>query len=213
MFWTIYAVQWALLLVLSFAVFLLFRQHGRNLITRSAHRADQGPHVGSQLPVVTLPSAEGSSVTIGRRPIPSLVFVVGPRCPACLGGIDVLHRLPVTPGVETVVVCTGTAEQCQDFWQKVPQYLVRVVDATHLTTARWRVASTPFLLAIDSKGLVRGKASSADQNAFESLRQTLVNPEGFSTSAFSIDETPSASASPFTTPTTERRRETHASHS
>jgi methylamine dehydrogenase accessory protein MauD len=213
MFWTMYAVQWALLLVLSFAVFLLFRQHGRNLITSSSHRADQGPSIGSQLPVVTLPSAEGSSVTIGGRPIPSLVFVVGPRCPACLAGIDVLNRIPVTRDVETVIVCTGTPEQCRDFWRNVPEHLIRVVDATHLTTARWRVASTPFLLAIDKKGLVRGKASSADPNAFESLRQTLADQEGSSTGAFAIRESASAVVNPFTTLTTERRRKTHASHS
>jgi hypothetical protein len=52
-FWTSYALLWALVLLLTFVVILLLRQHGRQAL-QSTPRDEQGPVLGERVRQVSL---------------------------------------------------------------------------------------------------------------------------------------------------------------
>lgn len=147
-----YALLWAAVAVLGFAVVALLRQIGV-LHTRIApmgiHFAGEGPALDEAAPALP-------GVDYGRSPW-TLVAFTSPTCEICAQLKPALARL------------AGAYREID----------LRLVDHTSegATFADFRVRSTPYLVAVDSSGMVRsrGVANTLDQ-VEEMLAEVLATP-------------------------------------
>lgn len=144
-----YVLLWATVLVLGFAVIALLRQIGV-LHTRVApmgiHFAGEGPELDSKAPPL-------KSVDYRTSPYTLLAFT-SPTCEICAKLKPALLRMAKSYGEVDLTIIDHESE------------------AT--TFADFRVRSTPYLIAIDSEGIVRsrGVANTLDQ-AEEMLAEVL----------------------------------------
>lgn len=163
-----YVVLWVAVALLALAVVALLRQVGL-LHTRIApmgvHFAGEGPELDAPAPAV-------DGLTYGHRAVTLLAFV-SPACEICAGLRPALARL---------------ARSYDDVELQVVGH-----DSSPQTFARFRVRSTPYLVAVDGDGIVRsrGVANSLDQ-AEEMLAEVLAGPpvvlEGAGRPAVGADE-------------------------
>ncbi len=147
-----YGLLWGVVALQGFAVIALLRQIGV-LHTRVApmgvHFAGEGPELDTSAPIVDGVSYDDRSVTI-------LAFT-SPNCEICQALKPGLSRLARSyRGVDLRVIDHETEAE---------------------TFNRFKVRSTPYLVAVDAEGVVRsrGVANSLDQ-AEEMLAEVLAGP-------------------------------------
>jgi len=177
MFAISYGLLWGLSTLTACAVFLLLRQHGQALLKDSSHRADQGPRLNSKISVLTLPTADGQILSFGHRPSGQLVLVTSAGCSVCTEAIASLRQLAARPDTELTLICMGGQADCLRHAEPLPLSVTRVIDQKFATAAHWRIASTPFAIALDAAGYVRGKASSCNPTTLEGLLEIIARPK------------------------------------
>ena len=146
--WTAsYVLLWAMVLFLSVVVVALLRQVGvlhARLQPLGAHPAGEGPDVGESAPPVPGVSFADAALT--------LVAFTSPTCTVCAALAPSLRALDAQyPDLRVVTVDHADAPV--------------VFDA-------FRVRSTPYVIAVDGDGMVRGKG------VVNSLEQAEVLVEG-----------------------------------
>jgi hypothetical protein len=127
-----YVLLWAAVLVLGAAVVALLRQIGvlhARLRPSGVHHAGEGPARDAPAPAV-------GWFDFDARPLTLLAFTA-PDCPVCAALEPSLRRL-------------GRAEP------DLALELVRHGPDTAPVFAAYRVSSTPYLVAVDESGIVRG---------------------------------------------------------
>jgi glutaredoxin len=147
-----YLLLWASVLVLGFTVVALLRQIGV-LHTRIA---PMGVHFAGEGPELDGPAPDAGEVDYSTSPYTVVAFT-SPTCEMCA-------RLE--PALERIARSYHDVE-------------LRIVDHADQadTFARFRVRSTPYLIAIDADGIVRsrGVANTLDQ-VEEMLAEVLAGP-------------------------------------
>lgn len=127
-----YVLLWIAVLLLGFAVVVLLRHIGvlhARLRPSGVHFAGEGPAVGAPAPPL-------DGVEFGARDL-TLVAFTSPTCEICAHLLPSLHTLVRDhPGVDLEVVAHG-----QDTLEAFRSY---------------RVSSTPYVVAVDRDGTVRG---------------------------------------------------------
>ncbi|MGH1492229.1 MAG: hypothetical protein ACRBK7_23060 [Acidimicrobiales bacterium] len=147
-----YVLLWAAVLVLGFSVVALLRQVGV-LHTRVApmgvHFAGEGPELDQPAPAV-------AGIDYSASPYTLLTFT-SPTCEICASLKPALQRMGKS-------------------YPEIDSYFVGH-EADPATFAEFKVRSTPYLIAIDSDGIVRsrGVANTLDQ-AEEMLAEVLAGP-------------------------------------
>ena len=149
-----YVVLWATVVVLGVAVIALLRQIGV-LHTRVA---PMGVHFAGEGPELDEPAPEVDGVRYDGAPITVLAFT-SPTCELCQKLKPALARIDQT-------------------YDDVRVHVVDNGDRPEVFT-RFRVRSTPYLVAVDAEGVVRsrGVANTGDQ-AEEMLAEILADDGG-----------------------------------
>ena len=137
-----YVLLWFAVLVLAFAVVALLRQIGvlhARLAPLGVHFAGEGPELDSVAPPL------GDDLPYGERELTVVAFTA-PTCEVCAvlrPSLDALRRT----------------------YREVRVHVVDLDDRTRPTFDAFNVRSTPYVVAVDRDGLVRGRgvANSLEQ--------------------------------------------------
>ena len=144
-----FAVQWLLLIALCVVVVALARQIGVLHLRLGPLGAleidDEGPPLGQTPPPLRAKAADGSAIDLGGPGGGRLVVFESPTCPVC-------------EQVRTSVPAAATAAGL------VPQ----VVSDPEAERA-WAVPGVPFVIILDSVGVVRAKGAVNDLEQLEGL--------------------------------------------
>ncbi len=132
-----------------------------------------GPVVGSQLPSV--PAYETFSTTAAQRARKQLMLFVGDSCRACerlardLDDADARDRL-MTELRDAALVLVTEKDDADDF-ANLPAAVV--LAARQELSSGWGVPGTPFAVAVDEHGTVRGSAFTSTTGALCEVAATL----------------------------------------
>jgi len=132
-----------------------------------------GPAVGSQLPPI--PAYETFSTTAALRDRKRLMLFVGDSCRACrrlareLDDASARDRL-MTELRDTALVLVTEEDDVDDF-ANLPA--AAVLAARQELSSGWGVPGTPFAVAVDEHGTVRGSAFTSTSSALCEVAATL----------------------------------------
>ncbi len=149
-----YVALWVAVLVLGLTVVALLRQIGvlhARLAPMGVHFAGEGPDLGAPAP-----SVDGHAYRADRV---TLVAFTSPSCEVC-------RRLE--PSLRALARTTADLAVVE----------VEAGDDTRATFSRFNVSNTPYLVAVDGSGIVRGRgvANSMEQ-VEELLTEARAEPE------------------------------------
>lgn len=177
-FWVTYIALWVLVIVLSLAVFLLYRYHGRMLLNSREGRATQGPDLYKPLPNIRMRTFNETVIQLGQlQARPLFIFFAQTTCNPCQEARAVLSQFAerYQETVETVLVCAGSKQEVMMFAANLPHIIQVVPDPHGKLFAQFRVSSTPFALITDQEGIVRGRGMPVQLAAFEWFIEQLTN--------------------------------------
>ena len=145
-----YVALWVAVVVLAFAVIVLLRQIGvlhARLHPLGVHAANEGPARDAAAP--PLPGVDWSPGT-------TLVAFTSPTCQICATLMPSLHRL------------------ARDYADVTLEIVLHGTDTAAIFRA-WQVASTPYVVAVDEHGIVRGGGVA---NSLEQVEVLLADARG-----------------------------------
>lgn len=150
-------VLFVLLLVVSFAVLLLYREFGIMYLNARENRPEPGPEVGSSIPPLDLLDIRsGQTVTVGSPGVSYLMLVMRYGCHPCekvAGHVPAALNL----GIECRVLVLGSPKDGTRLAAMLPPAVDVLVDASGRAAKELRVDRTPFALAISESGVVQAK--------------------------------------------------------
>ena len=173
-----YLVLWALVIVLSLVGVTLARQVGRLQASPTLRSASggvsEGPPVGDALPAAELSDLNGTPVRIGGAGRQQLLLLVSPGCGVC---DQLVPALAAVARTARVAVCVITDADPIEARNELGRASCPVVSAPELL-ARWGIGGTPFALALDRLGVVRGKGTVGSVEQLERIAASLQHPSG-----------------------------------
>ena len=149
-----YVLLWVAVLVLGFAVVVLLRQIGvlhARLRPMGVHHANEGPERGAPAPIV------GAAGVAGYRSPVTLVAFTSPTCELCRTLVPALHRI-------------------EDEYPEVTISVVEHSPATVEVFGAFNVHSTPYVVAVDGQGIVRGGGVANTLEQVEVLVEATLHP-------------------------------------
>lgn len=152
-------ITWILLLVIAYAVFVLYRHFGQLYVTSPAGRAEQGPHVGSAFLSISRPDVHGRDVTLPSTQS-TVVLFADVNCDLCSELRDqyanVFGRDP--NNADLVVFCTGSEKDVKAWASRVPEYVRVIWDEQKSAANRYKVNALPFAVAVGKNGRVNARS-------------------------------------------------------
>lgn len=169
-----YVVLWLLVLVLAAIVVALARQIGTlhmRLGPRGALEMDEeGPPLGEAPEPLETMASDGAAVTIGGPGQGQLIMFVSPSCHLCREVLPALSVTAAAAGLRPYVVADtedGASEPDLD-----PKRLKAPVVADVRLPKRYAIPGTPYIVVIDSMGVVRAKGTANNLEQLEGLVDT-----------------------------------------
>lgn len=175
--WISSLLLWVAVLLVCFAVFALYRHHGRMLLHSRDGREDQGPAIEKRLPIAQVRDIEGRVINLGIQGRPQFIFFAQTHCKPCQDARASLAHFADEhhDSIETILVFAGLPSDMRDVAARLPQ-TVRVVPETNRQLfTKMHVSSTPFALVTDADGVVRGKGMPVLPEAFAWFASRLDN--------------------------------------
>jgi thiol-disulfide isomerase/thioredoxin len=178
LFWVTYLALWMLVVLLSSAVFFLYRHHGRMLLSSREGRANQGLDHQQQLPKVGAQDLTGEMLHLGqpsRQPL--FIFFASTTCTPCKEAREALGAFAekYQPVIETLLICAGDRQEVAEFAASLPDAIRVVPDPRNELFVQFRVSSTPFALIADQERIVHGKGMPVMSEQFEWFVEQLRN--------------------------------------
>jgi methylamine dehydrogenase accessory protein MauD len=170
-----YVVLWALVIALAAVVVALARQigtlHLRLGPTGALEMDAEGPELGSRAIEIETKDTKGRAVVIGKGGEDQLLLFVSPTCHVCE---RVLPSLPavaragrLVPYVITDIDVEETALQFKHKRVEAP-----IVPGVAIAQA-YEIPGTPYIVAIDSRGIVQAKGTVNNLEQVEGLIDTF----------------------------------------
>jgi methylamine dehydrogenase accessory protein MauD len=154
-----YVALWLLVLVLAAGFLGLYHHFGQMYMNSREGRADHGPEIDSRLRPLQATALDGAQI---RIPVPgraTLVVVSDTGCPLCQKLQPALSEVATEfeDGLSVVVLCSGRGDDVAD-WARPLSPAVRLVADRHgKLGSALGVGMTPFVIASDRSGIVRGR--------------------------------------------------------
>ena len=169
-----YVTLWLLVVVLVVIVIALARQIGTLYLRigpRGALEMDaEGPALGSAAPQIDLTALDGAKVRVGGGGRAQLLLFISPGCHICeqvLPGVGALRQL----GVEPVIVTDNDAEETALVYGR-KRLEAPIVPGIGVTSS-YEIPGTPFVVIVDSDGLVKAKGTVNNLEQLEGLVETF----------------------------------------
>jgi len=169
-----YILLWSVVGILVIAVFALYHHFGEMYSNTREGRGSQGPKLFEEIGSVSARTLAGESIELPLKGRPTLLLYTTTTCPLCNELIPAVkdfarHRSDVS----VVVVCAATPGDVSSWANGLSQLAQVVPDAKRVIAARYRIDATPFLIGIDSGGVVQTKGFINDATALETSRELL----------------------------------------
>lgn len=189
---------WALVLVLSAAVFALARQVGvlnERVAPAGALMPTSGPRVGETVESIPVTDLDRNALVIGGpTALPTLLMWVSPTCPVCRELVPTARRLAATENLRLVFASDGdTEEQHRKYASEmgIDDYPYVISQPLGIT---FGVSKLPFAAIIDEAGVLASKGLVNTREHLDSLVeathsehktiQEYVSQDGFSVEGF-----------------------------
>ena len=168
-FWlAAFVAVWILVIVQSVALFTLFHHFGQMYLTSREGRDNHGPDLDRPLRATEATTVEDARVAIPRPGVPNLVLFSDTSCDICAELRPALREFAVeNPELATVLVCGGDREAVAAWADGLAEVADVVFDPRTRIAARYGVGLTPFLVAVDEGGVVRGGGLVNDADGLE----------------------------------------------
>jgi hypothetical protein len=151
-------VVWVLLILLSYAVFVLYRHFGQIYVSSPRGRAEQGPDIGSALLSIGRTDMSGRDVVLPTRQ-PAVVLFVSIGCSLCSEIRDQLDGLEsFSDRVTAVAFCAGALQDVRAWADRSPGFVQVVRDVKGAAANQYKVNTLPFAIAVGAEGAVRAKS-------------------------------------------------------
>jgi hypothetical protein len=165
-----YIALWALVTVLSIGLFALYHHFGEMYLNSRDGRQNQGPETNRPLRLAQLMTISGNRIELPQAGSPCLVFFSDTACRLCENLVPDLTRLSrERTDLALTVICGGSEDNVREWARSIGGYVPVVADPVQVLTARYGVGMTPFAIAVDAKGLVKGKGLVNDGDGLSSL--------------------------------------------
>jgi AhpC/TSA family len=163
-----YAVLWALVLVLSVAVFALYHHFGKMYLGSREGRQSQGPEQGKRLAHVAARTIRGDSIELPLADEAAVVLFADTTCKLCDSLRPDMRRFAeASDDVRLLVVCGGDSEEAIAKWAaEIREEVPVVLDVRQKLTTRYAVGITPFMVAVGDDGVVQAKGLVNDYDGF-----------------------------------------------
>jgi thiol-disulfide isomerase/thioredoxin len=155
-----YLALWALVLILAAGFVALFHHFGQMYMNTREGRASHGPEVDAVLRSMATTTVGGEALTIPVEATPTVIVVSDTTCPLCRQLQPALSEIAgeLDGEAEIVVLCSGRNEQDVAAWGEDLSAMVRLVsDRRGKLAASLGIGITPFVVAVDQSGIVRGR--------------------------------------------------------
>lgn len=160
-FWlATYVALWSLVLVLAAGFVALYHHFGQMYMNTREGRANHGPEVGSPLQTIRATTLTGEPITLPELGTSTLIVVSDTMCPLCQKLQPALNDVAVEFEGETsvIVLCSGRRESDVAAWGENLNVMVHLVADHHgQLESSLGVGMTPFVVAVDATGIVRGR--------------------------------------------------------
>jgi hypothetical protein len=151
-------ILWALLLLLAYAVFVLYRYFGKIYVSSPGGRADQGPEIGSALLSIGRSDMSGRDIVLPARQ-PAVVLFVSIKCTLCSEIRDQFESLEsFSDRVTVVAFCAGADQDVRAWAERCPSFVYVVRDVRGAAANHYNVSTLPFAIAVGSDGTVQAKS-------------------------------------------------------
>ena len=163
-----YAVLWALVLVLSVAVFALYHHFGKMYLGSREGRQSQGPEQGKRLAHVAARTVRGDPIDLPLADEAAVVLFADTTCKLCTSLRPDMRRFAdASDDVRLLVVCGGDTEEAIAKWAaEIAEEVPVVLDVRQKLTTRYAVGITPFMVAVGDDGVVQSKGLVNDYDGF-----------------------------------------------
>ena len=173
-FWLSYAVLWAFVLLLSFAVILLLRDLGKRRLVSPDGRKLQGLPVDEAWSGLEVPTPDGPL----RLPVPDvsqIIVVAAKRCAMCREAMLALGGLATEtgPSLKCLFVYPGTRDEMLVHLGDAPTYVIVIYDTQNVVRRRLGIVAYPYAVAVDDTGRVRDSMIPHGQTDLERLLGAL----------------------------------------
>jgi len=149
---------WVLLILLTYAVFVLYRHFGQIYVSSARARTEQGPDVGSALLSIGRSDTSGRDVVLPARQ-PAVALFVSIGCDLCSEIRDQLVGLEsFSDRVTVVAFCAGAERDVQAWAARSPGFVHVVRDVKGAAANHYKVNTLPFAIAVGSEGTVQAKS-------------------------------------------------------
>lgn len=153
-----YALMWTIIVVLIVAVFALYHHLGQASLTSRDGRDRQGPEKGAVLDPIERRNLRGEIVRFPVAGRPTLILFMSTHCGPCERLLpELANFIDERSDVETIVVCQGTVAEVTIWAQGFRSQPQVLPDVKSSLAARFGIGITPFCLACDEQGILRGK--------------------------------------------------------
>jgi hypothetical protein len=176
-FMSSYVMLWCLTLATFLTVIVLFRYHATQLVDDRIKRSLHGPEIGSRPAPLNTHDISGAEVVIGGDGREQLVYFASVWCELCRSMMGKFLTFADAHGqsVEIILVVQGDRLRVEKFCEELPATVRAVPDCGSELSSKYTVRGTPFMIALDRRGVVRGKGligfeTSTFENYLENIR-------------------------------------------
>lgn len=158
-FWLIrYIALWVVVVAQSVALLSLFHHFGQMYLNSREGRADHGPERDSQLARRIAQTLLGSEVAVPVAGRPGVVVFTHTDCELCRELRPALRDLALRHAeVNVSVICAGPENQVRQWAGDLIEVADVIPDRRGRISTAYRIGVTPFLVAVDAHGTVKGK--------------------------------------------------------
>jgi hypothetical protein len=152
-------IAWILLVVIAYAVFVLYRHFGQLYVTSAVGRAEQGPDVGSAFLSISRSDVRGRNVTLpsGQGTVVLFADVDCDLCSELREGYANVFG-PDPNSTDLVVFCTGSEKDVEAWASRIPEYVRVIWDEKKSAANRYKVSALPFAVAVGRNGRVNARS-------------------------------------------------------
>jgi hypothetical protein len=160
-----YVILWALVGILSVAVFALYQHFGQMYLNQERHQ--QGPAVDAPFPQTSFQAVNGEYVAV-EHGMSTIVVFLSTDCRLC----DEIRPALASPAetMRVIAVVSGPRREAQRFVGKLPAGVDAVPDPRGRLVKRFHVGAFPFAVVVDELGVVRAKGIVNNAAGLEALQ-------------------------------------------
>jgi hypothetical protein len=175
-----YLILWALVGVLTLAVFGLYHHFGEMYLSSREGRSAQGPSRDELLPGARVTDVDGQDVAIGAQGAAQVLLFASTTCRLCKELTEDLAALASEGAVDVIVICSGEGSRVRQWAGQLDPCRV-VLDSGLRLATRYRIGITPFFVSVASDGVVRERGIVNDALGLEYARDVALGLHGTST--------------------------------